>query len=167
MVSLFRYLPDLWPRPPLAHEVGSKWARSRSGRGRPFDPQYPYIIYYNIPFFFQNFGLYWEESGLTKGVQQLGTQRTHAYRSRHARMGATTSATDHHHGKTMRSRDNDDRQGSRYFAQNSSCFHLVFQDSPSSKGALRKIASGCDSVALLVDPPAYIMDGRAGARRTE
>ena len=39
--------------------------------------------------------------------------------SQHIKIATTTSATNHHHGRTAPAHDKDDGQGARYFAQNS------------------------------------------------
>ena len=57
--------------------------------------------------------------------------------SRRVKISTTTFATNHRHGRTAPSHEDDDEQGSRYFTQYSTRLRLVFQDSPSFGSALR------------------------------
>ena len=63
----------------------------------------------------------WEDSWSESDESRLGRQRTHACghnASRRVKIATTTSATNHHHGRTAPAHDKDDGQGARYFAQN-------------------------------------------------
>ena len=93
--------------------------------------------------------------GRSHGV--LGRQRTHACghnASRRVKIATTTSATNHHHGRTAPAHDEDDGQGSRYFAQNPPAL------ASSSRKALHLKALGLLCGALFLGHACTTLHGR-------
>ena len=87
----------------------------------------------------------------------LGRQRTHACghnASRRVKFATTTSATNHHHGRTAPVHDEDDGQGSRYFAQNPPAL------ASSSRKALHLKALGLLCGALFLGHACTTLHGR-------